>query len=273
MNKAAELRREVMALSQKDRTGELLDLAGQGASWERRVLMLLELGANPNVRTSRGDSALGRACACRDSERVVKALLERGAKVNVADSTGDTPLIWAAYYASTKNCRALLKAGAKVNATNDEGGTALVSALAGARHEPACLEVVPVLLAAGADPSLTAHSGPRAELSCVRLACELGSLPTLERLVAAGAPVDHEALLEVVRLARSKPTLACDLARLLVAHGAKVTEEVRARVAKLEAPAAATLSAALEPKPTKQPAPRTRATKPKRTAEARRQKR
>lgn len=268
MNEASELRREVMALSQKERDSELLDFAGQGESWEPRVLVLLELGANPNVKTSRGDSALGRACACRDSERVVNALLKRGAKVNVADSTGDTPLIWAAYYASTKNCRALLKAGAKPNATNDEGATALVLALAGAKHERAGLEVVPVLLAAGADPSLTAHSGPRADRSCVEFACSLGALPTLKHLLAAGAPVEAKDLLSLVTLASTNLSTACAMATLLVANGAPVTDELRARVAKLDSTAAAAFSAALEPKPHK----RAR-TKPKRQAEARRQKR
>lgn len=262
----------MLALSKKERDSSLLEFAGQGASWEPRVLMLLELGANPNVKTSRGDSALGRACACHDSERVVSALLERGAKVNQADATGDTPLIWAATYGSTKNCRALLKAGAKPNATNDDGATALVCALAAARYDAKCLDVVPVLLAAGADPSLTAHSGPRAEQSCLKCACSLGAVPTLKHLLAAGATVDARDLLSVATVARTQLTVACDLARLLVAYGAPVTDELLAQVAKLETAAAAAFTAALETTPAK-PKPAKRRSSPKRAAVARRQKR
>ena len=57
--------------------------------------MLLEKGADPNVRTKRNETALADA-ATAGNEEAVKLLLDRGAEVNVQDIRGYSPLLYAA---------------------------------------------------------------------------------------------------------------------------------------------------------------------------------
>jgi hypothetical protein len=59
------------------------------------VRMLLEKGADPNVRTKRNESALADA-ATAGNEECVKLLLDKGAEVNVQDIRGYSPLLYAA---------------------------------------------------------------------------------------------------------------------------------------------------------------------------------
>ena len=55
------------------------------------VRLLLEKGADPNVRTKRNETALADA-ATAGNEETVKLLLDRGAEVNVQDIRGYSPL-------------------------------------------------------------------------------------------------------------------------------------------------------------------------------------
>ena len=59
------------------------------------VRLLLEKGADPNLRTKRNESALADA-ATAGNEETVKLLLDRGAEVNVQDIRGYSPLLYAA---------------------------------------------------------------------------------------------------------------------------------------------------------------------------------
>ena len=80
----------------------------------------------------------------------MKVLLEAGADPNLKDKYGKTALIWAsAAEGHTEVVKVLLEAGADPNLKDEDGITALMGASTGGYTE-----VVKVLLEAGADPNL-----------------------------------------------------------------------------------------------------------------------
>lgn len=114
------------------------------------ALHLLNMGANPNAKTSDGSPALIEVIetglirgGARASMEITRALLDRGADPNSTDRNGQTPLIAAAFTADRELVRLLLAHGANVNAKDNNGLTPLM----GARGRG----VVEQLVAAGAD--------------------------------------------------------------------------------------------------------------------------
>jgi len=90
------------------------------------ALTLMELGADPNVRSSVGHSALSEAARGCHLD-VVKLLIKHGADVNAADVNrvgGYTPLMYAAAHGCEGMCEYLLSHGANVRATDRAGNTA-----------------------------------------------------------------------------------------------------------------------------------------------------
>lgn len=106
--------------------------------------LLLDMGAEVNVRDRRGMTALAYA----EDAVLMRVLLDRGADVHARDRQGNTALMHAV---TTKNpvslVKELLDHGANVNAVGDDGQTALIACV---RRRPN-LFVVRELIAAGAD--------------------------------------------------------------------------------------------------------------------------
>jgi uncharacterized protein len=86
--------------------------------------------------------------------RAVSLLLERGADPNVTTTDGYSALHASAYIGDTEISKRLIAAGARVDAVMDSGGTPLWIA---ARHNH--LGVITVLLQAGADRDLAPSGG------------------------------------------------------------------------------------------------------------------
>ena len=89
---------------------------------------------------------------CRDTGLFLQ---ERPLGVNDTDLFGDTPLHIVSSWGDAESVAALLAAGAKVDAMGDKGQTPLFQAKS--------TEVVDLLLAAGADPSIVDEFGETAE--------------------------------------------------------------------------------------------------------------
>jgi ankyrin repeat protein len=109
-----------------------------------KVKLLLAAGADVHAKTRHGSTALLAASLKYGSSAVVAQLLEHGAKVNVADPDGWTPLIRAAASSDVESMRLLLAHGADPNAA-DVALTPLTAAIWYGN-----LEGVRVLLANGA---------------------------------------------------------------------------------------------------------------------------
>ena len=120
--------------------------------------------SNIDRRNLKGYTELAIA-AYDGSSRIVSLLIDRGANVNIPSNDGWTPLMWAALVASSSYKRhaghhevvkILLKCkDLNINAQNRYGWTALyVAAMKGESHE-----IVELLLAAGADATITDRQG------------------------------------------------------------------------------------------------------------------
>jgi uncharacterized protein len=145
----------------------LIEAADSGNMEAMKVL--LEKGANVNVRDSYGWTALMTAVsdghpeimnyvrylssafweknnpAKKDHTKVAALLLEKGADVNARDEAGRTALIAASYDGKSKVVELLIEKGADVEAKSSDGSTALISAAGRGQTE-----VVKLLLKKGA---------------------------------------------------------------------------------------------------------------------------
>jgi ankyrin repeat protein len=101
---------------------ELIRAALKGNT--RRVIELLEAGANPNERDVDGRTALMEA-AFGGHAGPSRALLKAGANPDARDSDGCSSLMEAASKGRLEIVKLLVAAGADVNARNRDGRTAL----------------------------------------------------------------------------------------------------------------------------------------------------
>jgi ankyrin repeat protein len=102
----------------KERT--LLMFAAEDSAFV--VKLLLEKGADPNLRNSFGETALMYA---EGDEAAAAALLEKGVDPNLQDNDGDTALIRSYFYPNVQ--KLLLRSGADPAIKNNRGSTALNS--------------------------------------------------------------------------------------------------------------------------------------------------
>lgn len=98
---------------------------------------LILAGADVNSRSSRSGRTPLMAVSYkgRDYAEVVQLLLEHGAEVNLRDRSGDNALILASFHGSVHTVQTLLDNGADINAENKRGFTALVRAAQGSHPE------------------------------------------------------------------------------------------------------------------------------------------
>ncbi|KAB7767249.1 quinoprotein dehydrogenase-associated putative ABC transporter substrate-binding protein [Xanthomonas maliensis] len=139
--------------------------------------LLLEAGAHPDARDSKGFTALMRA-AWTNQRDSVQRLLQRHAPVDTVSSDGWSALELAVAYADLDVVQTLLAAGANARRANAAGFTPVMFAVA--RDDPAILDAV---LAHGADVGHANHAG----VTPLMLAAASGRDAVAKRLLAAGA--------------------------------------------------------------------------------------
>ena len=210
---------------------------------ESVVKLLLNKGADPNtLTTSRDLSSPLLIAVWRGNAMIVELLLEKGAELHPSGEfllhiacCGDAGWKTAGEDGDTKSAelklptiRLLLQHGVNVNAICDKGDTTLYRACVNQQ-----LEVVQVLLEAGADVNLASKSHYIYPLSA---ACEAGNAELVNLLVKAGADVncrnnnDETCLHAVIKAYASSTDCAgqkgyTDIVNLLLKYGADVNKE------------------------------------------------
>jgi ankyrin repeat protein len=123
-----------------------LALGGRESGVTEITKMLLEAGANPNVKDVDGVTPL--ILAANDSPEVIEALIKAGADVNAADNAGWTTLMWTVSDKNKASISLLLEAGANPNLVRNNGKSALSMA-----RESGDKDIINMLIKAGAKDS------------------------------------------------------------------------------------------------------------------------
>lgn len=118
----------------------------------RKVRLLLKVGAEVDVRSQDGRTALHVAARQPGTGTALETLLGAGANVNARDSRGVTPLMEAALAGDLRSMSLLVKHGAAINARRKNGHTALMAAV-----RSRGLEAVWFLVDRGADVNVQAE--------------------------------------------------------------------------------------------------------------------
>lgn len=132
------------------------------------VKRLIQAGGNVNAKDSIQDSAFLYAGAEGFNE-VLRLTLANGADVSSTNRFGGTALIPASEHGHVETVRILIAAGVPVNHVNNLGWTAMQEAILLNNGGPRQQEVVRLLLAAGADPTIRDPQGRTALDNAERL--------------------------------------------------------------------------------------------------------
>jgi len=155
-----------------DATGASPLFAAAGAGNLAVVRLFLDRGLDVNSADRTGSTPLMLAAGNADTA-MAALLLQRGANVNAVSAKPGasmvkngvirlgsfTPLLLAATYGPAKLVKLLLDAGADVNARDGRGATPLILSVSSEFQDP---EIVRLLLARGADPSVKMETGENA---------------------------------------------------------------------------------------------------------------
>ena len=128
------------------------------------IKLLIEFGANPNTRSSEGDTPLSSVCREEDDQyyKIVQILVDQGADVHAG----------------------LTCAESDQDSDYDEIPPIFFAASGGA------VKIIRILAAAGADMEYSTRSGDDAGKSMLFIACENGNVEVAKALVEVGADVD-----------------------------------------------------------------------------------
>ena len=122
------------------------------------VAILLDRGTDVNASDTWGHTPLMMA-AKGGHISTARTLLDQGAYLNEKDNWGITPLMYAVTNNRTEAARFLLKMGADVNAESKAQQTALIATVV---HGTGKIEILELLVEAGADPNIMGNDGKTA---------------------------------------------------------------------------------------------------------------
>jgi len=173
-------------------------------------------GASVRAKDGRGRTAL-LAATHGNHAAVARALIAAGSDVNAKDDIQDTPYLYAGAEGRTEILKMTLAAGADLKSTNRYGGTALIPA---AHHGHP--ETVKVLLATAIDKDHVNRLGWTALLEAVILGDGSPTYIEIVRmLVDAGANVNIADREKVTPLQHAKRRGFGEMVRILEQKGAK----------------------------------------------------
>ena len=189
--------------NERNLSQELIDASRNGQV--RRIRELVEKGADVNTTSGNGHTPLIAAMYCKQHQSV-RALIKAGADVNQRCDVGprsNTPLSTAAGINDSKCLDLLLESGADVNGRDVYQRTALMDLM----NYDERYECMDLLINAGADVN-----------EALMYAAELGKLDNMEKLLKAGAEIDHldtYGLTPLTRLVQRLPLATCERSELL----------------------------------------------------------
>lgn len=133
------------------------------AAWSynksQAIPLLLEAGADPHARKKKSKTLLLHvASGWRENVELLQVLLDAGMDIELSDPFGNTPLLCAVKSEVAVHVAMLLEAGANVHTPNADGLTPLLAAVALTsidKHSSWTRQyedIIPLLIAAGADP-------------------------------------------------------------------------------------------------------------------------
>jgi ankyrin repeat protein len=129
--------------------------------------LLVERGADPDALDDRHDTPW-LVTGVTGSVAMLEALLPAGPDLTIRNRYGGVSVIPASERGHVDYVRRVVTTGIDVNHVNDLGWTALLEAVILADGGPRHVEIVDVLLGAGADPSIADRDGVTAEQHAVQ---------------------------------------------------------------------------------------------------------
>ncbi len=140
---------------------------------------MLAQGADPNIRSPEGATAMMLAIVNDANPETIALMLDKGAAVNVEDRDKNTPLLYAGDRFKAATVKLLLDHGANVNVRDKENNTPLLRAAASRRSWDEKEEaLIPSLLEKGADPN--AHNS--SNVTALMLTAQEGNSAILDLL-------------------------------------------------------------------------------------------
>jgi uncharacterized protein len=146
------------AVNARDRQGRNVVLAATQGGHTEAARVLIARGADVNAQDHIQDSAFLLAGA-RGRTKIVRLALAAGADLKSTNRYGGTALIPACHYGHVETVRLLLGTKIAVDHVNKLGWTALLEAVILGDGGPRHTEIVRLLLAHGANPSLPDRDG------------------------------------------------------------------------------------------------------------------